>query len=281
MKVVPPAVPHVPGTWRVLYFDAPTRGEQVRMLLVLANVEFHDVRLAFPEGLGPYKKAAMADASPLLGTDMCPAVTAPDGTHCIETSDIMRFIGQRVGLAPKTDSAEDKTAMDVCLLAQETMNQVFYPLFKPMIVKKIMPLSLVQYAIIGRASTYEPQPSAVLLEHLSRYEAALDASGGPYMCGAKPTYADASVFAILNEILAYKCFDRAALLEGKPKLARLLSTLGEQMQGWIDYRVREHQCGIRDTVEFLAATNTPLPWAKVTKPAPETPEFVVPAMLRS
>ena len=37
-------------------------------------------------------------ASPLLGTDLCPAVTAPDGTHCIETADIMRFIGQRVDL---------------------------------------------------------------------------------------------------------------------------------------------------------------------------------------
>ena len=29
MVVVKPVIPHTPGTWRLLYFDAPTRGEQI------------------------------------------------------------------------------------------------------------------------------------------------------------------------------------------------------------------------------------------------------------
>ena len=74
---ITPAVPHTPGTWRLLYFDAPNRGEQVRILFSVAGVPFNDVRLVYPVGLDPYKKAAMGDASPLLGTDLCPAVTAP------------------------------------------------------------------------------------------------------------------------------------------------------------------------------------------------------------
>ena len=113
MVVIAPVVPHKPGTWRVIYFDAPNRGEQIRILLALANTPFEDVRVSpFPQGLDPYKKAALGDDSPLLGTDLCPAVTAPDGTHCVETTDIMRFVGQRVGMAPEADSAEDKKAME-------------------------------------------------------------------------------------------------------------------------------------------------------------------------
>merc|ERR1719362_636433 len=107
------------------------------MLFILSKTAFTDVRLVFPQGLDPFKKAAMGDASPLLGTDQVPAVTAPDGTHCVETSDIMRFVGQRVGLAPAAGSAEDATAMEMCLLAQEVMNGVFYGLLKQMCVQKI------------------------------------------------------------------------------------------------------------------------------------------------
>ena len=57
------ALPHTPGRWRLIYFDAPTRGEQIRVLFALAGVAFDDVRVRpFPSGLDPYKKAALGDA---------------------------------------------------------------------------------------------------------------------------------------------------------------------------------------------------------------------------
>ena len=182
---VAPAVVHQPGTWQLIYFNAPNRGEQVRMLFALARVPFVDVRLQYPEGLNPYKKAAMGDASPLLGTDQCPAVTAPDGTHCVETADVMRFVGQRVDLAPAAGSEQDAKAMETTLLAQSLMNKVFYGLLKPMVVNKIFStqllgmLSFSAPLLAGRRSSYLPQPQSALEDGLRQIEATLEASGGP------------------------------------------------------------------------------------------------------
>mmetsp|Transcript_14779 Transcript_14779/g.28626 ORF Transcript_14779/g.28626 Transcript_14779/m.28626 type:complete len:281 (-) Transcript_14779:91-933(-) len=252
---------HTPGTWRLLYFDAPNRGEQVRQLFILSKTPFTDVRLApYPQGLDPFKKTALGDASPLLGTDMVPAVTAPDGTHCVETSDIMRFVGQRVGLAPAAGSADDTTAMEMCLLAQEVMNEVFYGLLKQMCVKKIA--GFAARLINGEESAYLKKPTTKLNEALAKIEASLRASGGPCILGAKPCYADVSIFAILNEVLAYSCFNKSALLSAHPNLAALLDDIGGNMTAWIDFRVREYQLGIKSTVEYFAATNTPIPWNK-------------------
>ena len=267
MGKLPPApvVAHRPESWRVLYFDAPNRGEQVRMLLVLASQPFADVRLRFPEGLDPYKTAALGEESPLLGTDKCPAVTSPDGTHCIETSEIMRFVGQRVGLAPRAGSSEDAKAMVIKLLAQQVMNIVFYGLLKQMVIREVLG-SFAAVALVGREASYLPAPAAFLGDALRSIEDEMTKSGcgagGPYVCGAKPCYADVAIFAILNEVLAFECFDKAALLEPHPKLAFMLADLEGKTQAWVDYRVKEHQLGICSTVKFFAATNTPFPWSR-------------------
>jgi hypothetical protein len=42
--------------WRVLYFDAPTRGEQVRLLFVATGTPFEDVRFKFPGGIKAFKQ---------------------------------------------------------------------------------------------------------------------------------------------------------------------------------------------------------------------------------
>jgi len=251
---------HTPGTWRLIYFNAPNRGEQVRQLFILSKTPFTDVRLIYPQGLDLFKKAAMGDASPLLGTDLCPAVTAPDGTHCVETSEIMRFVGQRVGMAPAAGSAEDDTAMEMCVLAQGVMNAVFYGLLKPMCVVNIA--GCLARLLNGPEAAYLEKPTQKLTEAVTKIEATLTRSGGPYILGAKPCYGDVSIFAILNEVLAYSCFDRSTWLLERPKLAALLDDIGGEMTPWIDFRVREYQLGIKNTMGFFAATNTPIPWNK-------------------
>ena len=81
MSDIEPVVPHAPGTWRLIYFDAPTRGEQIRILFFLAGTSFSDVRLRhFPRSLDPYKKAALGDESPLLGTDLSAAAPGAEPT---------------------------------------------------------------------------------------------------------------------------------------------------------------------------------------------------------
>lgn len=271
LAVTAAAVAHAPGTWRLIYFDAPHRGEQMRMLFSLASTAFTDVRCEYPRGLDPYKKAAMGEASPLLGTDLCPAVTAPDGTHCVESSDIMRFIGQRVGMAPAAGSAEDEKAMAVTLVAQEVLNQVFYALLLQMIVRRLLAtelfgvLSWAKRLVLGREASYVAKPRAALDKHLAAIEEALVESGGPYVCGSQLTYADASVYAILNEALAFEVFDKPALLAAHPRLAAHTADLGGRLAPWVEQRVREHQCGISATVAYLVATNTPFPWSRVRK----------------
>lgn len=252
---------HTPGTWRLLYFNAPNRGEQVRQLFIFSKTPFTDVRLApYPEGLDPFKKAALGDDSPLLGTDKVPAVTTPDGTHYVETSEIMRLVGERVGMAPAAGSADDTTAKEVCLLAQEIMNEVFYGLLKPMCMNEIA--GFLARLINGSESSYLEKPAQKLNEALAKIEATLQASGGPYILGATACYADISIFAILNEVLAYKCFNKSALLSAHPKLLALLDSIGKKMERWINFRVRKYQLGIENTVEFFAATNSPIPWQK-------------------
>jgi glutathione S-transferase len=272
MPQVSPVVPHTPGSWRLIYFDAPNRGEQVRQLFFLTDTPFVDVRVKpFPQGLDPYKKSAMGSASPLLGTDKCPAVTDPDGTHAVETTDIMRFVGQRVGAAPAAGSAEDAKAMDVCKAAQASMDGVFYRLLKAMVVQHILSTECfgALYCAIGLAGGKVDltAPTAILQETMRVGEAALVASGGPYVCGAALSYADVSLFCILRECLAFRCFDRKALLAPFPKLSQLLDLLEGKVRPWIEKRVREHQLGVADTVEFFAATNTPFFWSRKTSPS--------------
>ena len=114
-----------------------------------------------------------------------------------------------------------------------------------------------------------------MAEALSSIEAAIEASGGPYVCG-ELSYADVSIFAILNEVLAYECFDKTAQLQPHPRLSSLMQQLEEKTAEWVTHRVREHQFGISSTVKYFAASNTPFPWAKKTKSPDAGPDFAWP-----
>lgn len=268
---VRPAVAHVPGTWRVLYFDAPNRGEQVRTLFAIAGVSFHDVRVSpYPSGLDPYKQAAMGDASPLCGTDMCPAITAPDGTSMIETADIMRFVGQKVGLAPREGSAEDAKAIEMCSLAQTVLDKTWYPLLMRAAVKDVFARGLgfgLQHVaprlMLGKESASVSGASANLHQVLEKTEGCLAASGGPFVNGAKICFADVALFDTLSKALELEWFDRSALLAKHTKCAELLQRVRDKAAPWLEKTRRDHMAGQATIHEYLSATNTPFPWAKV------------------
>ena len=51
-----------PAGWRIIYFDAPNRGECLRLILTAAGQEFEDIRLDFMGGeLNKYKSTAVGD----------------------------------------------------------------------------------------------------------------------------------------------------------------------------------------------------------------------------
>ena len=98
--------------WKVVYFDAPTRGEQLRILLVVAGVPFVDERVKIG-GLAELQHATLGDASPLM-FDQCPMVVSPDGTTVAQTAACMQFVGRQTDLAPK-DPDMDARAMALTL----------------------------------------------------------------------------------------------------------------------------------------------------------------------
>ena len=271
---IKPVVPHVPGTYRLLYFDAPNRGEQVRLLLSIAGVKWNDVRLSpYPQGLDPYKSAALGELSPLCGTDLVPAVTTPDGTNYVETADIMRIIGQQVGLAPPAGSAGDTTAKEMCLLAQSVINKVFYGLLMRMVVKHIFAIEfcgilkdLVPRLVFGSERAAVAGPLETLTHVLTTTEECLVRSGGPFVLGAQMCFADVSLFDALEKALMYDCFDKAELLAVHPKVASMLVHVEQKAQPWLETRARQHMAGQSTIAGFLAVTNTPFFWSRVPYP---------------
>lgn len=264
---IQPAVPHTPGTWRLIYFDAPNRGEQVRMLFSLAKVDFVDVRISqYPEGLNPYKTAAMGDASPLRGTDKCPAVTAPDGTHFVETSEIMKIVGERVGLGAGT--ANEELAMRATLKAQELINTVFYALMRPVVTQRVLrrfslPLTGLRCLepCLGAGAASTKKGVAAMFSHLPTIEALLEEVDGPYVCGASFTYADVALFCTLHQCLSMHVFRMPRTLDPFPKTKAFYTTMESVAELHFQTRVAK-QLGYRDGIDFLAVQNTPFPWYK-------------------
>ena len=244
-----------PGQWRLLYFDAPTRGEQLRLLFRLAKQPFDDVRLVWPSGIAPYKHAALGDASPLL-FDQCPMVTSPDGHHIAQTAAAMQFVGRRLGLAPAGGDdggvAADARALALTLGAEELRNAVFYKLLIPAVAGEILrrrccglfcwlrwPINAafgvggVVRSLAGRLALFE---AALRDGRAQRRRAAApdgdeDGGGGAagsvaFLCGEAPCYADVAVFDCVREIVELPgVVDRAAALAPFPLLAALVTHL--------------------------------------------------------
>jgi glutathione S-transferase len=219
--------------WRVLYFDAPTRGEQLRMLMAAAGQTFEDKRVDFPQGLAEFKHASLGDQSPLL-FDQCPTVSSPDGVHISQVAAAMQFAGNRLGLAPTpaADTPEaianaDGRAMSLVLGSEELRNQVFYKLLIPMIVRTILAKKLgccgSMIACCFCCGTFKTTGTG---EHIQKFrekivyfEAALRTNGGgDFFFGSTVCYADIALYDCISSILAMDCFDTDEELSKLPEV---------------------------------------------------------------
>lgn len=80
---------------KLTYFDAPvSRGEECRMALHLAGIDFEDVRIPRPQW------PALKPQSPYGGM---PFIELPGHPPLAQTNAILQLIGQRHGLHPKDD----------------------------------------------------------------------------------------------------------------------------------------------------------------------------------
>ena len=85
--------------WRVIYFDAPNRGEQVRLLLHLVGQPFEDYRMAFPHGKTPLMSISDAGDQAPMAFDLCPIVQHGEISIGI-VPGCMLYIAEHFNLVP-------------------------------------------------------------------------------------------------------------------------------------------------------------------------------------
>ena len=54
--------------------------------------------------------------------------------------------------------------------------------------------------------------------------------------------------------------------DGRDCSASDLTNLETKTRPWMEHRVRVHQLGVADTINYFALTNTPVPWIRRRKP---------------
>jgi len=229
------------GKWKVTYFDAPNRGEQLRMLLTYAEIDFEDERLQgkFPASLDPLRRATMGDDTPLM-FDQVPIITSPEGTSVSQVAACMQYAGKRLGLEAKgSNPAElDARALALTLRAEEIRNKVFYGCFKPLIVDKVLKMKLGACASVccclkscfGTSDSKLRKTASLLPPMVQNLEANLRTNGGSgvYFCGDSVCYADIAIFEVLLGCFGFNCFDENSLLSNCPKLRTFMSKMREQ-----------------------------------------------------
>jgi len=214
--------------WELIYFDAPTRGEQIRLLFKLANAEFKDTRLKYPEGLKAYKREALGDASPLM-FNQCPAVRTPEGTWVSQTVACMQHAGRTLALAPP-EAALDSRALTLTLGAEEFRNAIFYRLLLPSVVSKALQvrfwglLCWLAPIVLWWNGAYKVARTD-LPEKLAYFEAQLPETRSGFFCGSSVCYADVAVFDAVRETLAMPVVDSGRIFKAFPKMASFLERM--------------------------------------------------------
>jgi len=194
-----------PNVWRVMYFETPTRGEQLRLLFWLTGTSFEDVKLPkFPDDLDPYRSSILGDNSP-LAFDRVPLVQY-NGTSIVQVAAAMQFVGEKLGLVDDTPEARAETAM-LMLGSEEMRNTVFYPVFQAIndITAKCQETNMSSTEMMMKILELKPQflhlvPYDQWMGHFERYLRRRGESNGPFLLGNKISYVDVALYDCITAI---------------------------------------------------------------------------------
>lgn len=227
--------------WQLIYFDSPTRGEQLRLLFKLAEVEFVEDQIDFPGGLNKFKRDALGKNSPLM-FDQCPAVRAPNGAWVSQTAACMQFVGRSLSLAP-SDECQNARALALTLGSEDLRDTTFYKLLIPGIVCKALTIRFYGLfccliPIIRWWFGTSNVSSRILPAKLAYFENQLSDNNTDYFCGQSPTYADVAIFDCVRETLAIPLVDSERIYSQCPKLKAFISRMGDipSLKGYIEER---------------------------------------------
>ena len=209
--------------WRVVYFDAANRGECLRLLLTVADVEFEDIRLPFPSGVKPYKPAACGDRSPLPFGQLPIVQHATEG-GCVsigQTVAAAQYIAALTGLAPVDDAAAMARATSACVGIQEMYDALFYGSFIPRMVTKVLcgsvcfapARALARYRLRGK---YEKCFST-----FERWLRTTKAGDVAFLAGPSLSYADVCLFDCIEGVEDCGFFEPADRASAYPLVTKL------------------------------------------------------------
>lgn len=250
LKGKSPLPPLPDGAWRVLYFDAPNRGEQLRLLFALAGTPFEDYRLAFPEGKTPLMSVSAGDAAP-LAFDLTPVVQHGSLSIGI-VGGSMQYTAEQLGLIP--DSVVGRALAVSLVEASEMMrNDVFYKVF------------FKREKLRRKPETLDTAPYFKWLSHFERFLrrtvakspeiVAAGSEPGPFFLGARICYADVAVYDCVSGIWALDLYDKNDSLrrERFPHLCALVDAVASAPG------IREYEALRGSRKDFYAKGEAALP----------------------
>ena len=172
-------------TIKVTYFNIEGAAEKVRLALTLVGLKFEDERIAFQDW--PALK-------PTLPNGQMPVMVVNDKMHS-QSPAMMRWIArQGDGSLYPTDNSDLCMDIDTLIGLHDDDSRAFGPaLYINMMPQKYGYSSDFASTEEGKAlvkslrNSYMENDFPRYMEHLSK---AVTASGGPFLCGAKPTLAD-------------------------------------------------------------------------------------------
>jgi len=189
-----------PDVYRLVYYETPTRAEQVRLLFRMTGTAFDNVKIKdFPQGLDPYRPGALGDASP-VPFDQAP-ILQHNGLTIAETPAIMQYVAEKVGLVEDTPEARAR-AMMFMVASEEMRDHVFYPNFNKILAvfeagnKAGTPQQeIFQNVIELKPGFLGGAPYDKWMGHFERHlRCHSEPSGGPFLWGPKLCYADVAVY---------------------------------------------------------------------------------------
>jgi glutathione S-transferase len=211
------------GLYDLYYWPMlPGRGEFVRLVLEEAAVPYRDVaRLPEAEGGGIEPVMAFVRGERPGQPAYAPPILVHGDLALAQTSAICAYLGEQHGLAPQDPEKRIQT-LQLQLTIGDVIDEVH---------NTHHPVSAALYYEDQREAASEAARS--FLQHrlprfLSYFERVLERSGGPWLIGDTLTYADLSLFQLL-EGLAY-AFPRgfASLGKSTPKLLALRDRVAER-----------------------------------------------------
>lgn len=156
---------------KVTYFDFPgSRGEEVRLALVIAGVEFEDNRIA---------RDAFATIKPDLPFGSLPVLEVPGHGALAQTNAILRLIGRLHGLYP--DDPWDAARHDAVLEACEDMRH------RISATSQATPGADRKAARQALAANFIPRWAKGLEQLIGK---------GPFVGGQRPAVADLKIYMI-------------------------------------------------------------------------------------